>query len=660
LSRSRVGAYLILLALLLNLTNLLPVLQSPFLGDDAWRESCIRGVASLTNTTLGEISWSATKDFIRDGRWYPLVVYYYATFYYLDLFSYKATEVGFVLINILIFSYLVQLVARRKSFFLMTLLVAPIVFQFRFYHDPILSYYYLMQLEFLLLNASLIFFIWFLGNYRRVNLILSIVLFTLALLVYEAFYSFFAMYALVAYTQLGSNQKKLIIKFTAPFFLVALVNVGITLVIRAYFHTSYEGTTLSLQFWPWFTAFCKQVLASVPLSYFYSFGRSDQLLGYIEEHLLSQVLVITAFWMTLWCFAWDFTSREESKVRGERLKDLGIVGLGFWILPAILVTLSAKYQRELKWGLGYLPVYVSSFGLLMLLMMVMASMDGALKRMKRFSRRTLVIATALLGGTLVGLNFTHNNIVVQGYNDAEHYHWSLMKEALEEGLMKGLEEGSFIVFGPPVRSWDEAAFYRMYSGLTLQVVKPPGFEMDNLLGSNSYKAAFQDYLIDSGSPCVYDFMRSTVPKTKFAGYSAEFEGTQGVVVRRNVKPNNDVYRPNVFFVKYEAEARDLGYVALAHLTKLKTVDEIQVSAVADSIRIYVRTPERKANNRILISGNWIDPVSMKITGALLLGEKDLSLVAAGNKGKILEFPRALVEKGVDPNSIVATLTMFGD
>jgi hypothetical protein len=175
LSRKRLRSYLIVLSILVNLVNLLPVIQSPFLGDDAWRESCISGVASLTNTNLGEITWSVTKDFIRDGRWYPLVVYYYAAFYYLDRVYYKTVEVGLILVNIILLGYLVQLITDRKSFFLITLLVAPLFFQFRFYHDPILYYYYLMQLEFLLLVSSLIFFLWFLRNFVRLNLILSVI-----------------------------------------------------------------------------------------------------------------------------------------------------------------------------------------------------------------------------------------------------------------------------------------------------------------------------------------------------------------------------------------------------------------------------------------------------------------------------------------------------
>lgn len=217
MTRTRLRKYLIVLAVVVNIINLLPVLQSPFLGDDAWRESCIRGISSLTHADLDQICWSTVQDYIRDGRWYPLVVYYYPAFYYLDRLFYKIGEIVFVLINVLLFGYLVQLVTRNKNLFILVLLVAPLFFQFRFYHDPILSYYYLMQIEFALAEASLIFFIWHIRKPQLIKLVVSVFLFAILLLVYEAFYSFCAIYALVGYLELGASEKRKIFKLSSPF-----------------------------------------------------------------------------------------------------------------------------------------------------------------------------------------------------------------------------------------------------------------------------------------------------------------------------------------------------------------------------------------------------------------------------------------------------------
>ncbi|MFA6220719.1 MAG: hypothetical protein WC647_00245 [Desulfomonilaceae bacterium] len=657
MTRTRLRTYLIVLAVVVNIINLLPVLQSPFLGDDAWRESCIRGISSLTRADLGQICWSTVQDYIRDGRWYPLVVYYYPAFYYLDRLFYKIGEIVFVLINVLLFGYLVQLITRNKNLFVLVLLVAPLFFQFRFYHDPILSYYYLMQIEFALAEASLIFFIWYIRKPQLIKLVASVFLFAILLLVYEAFYSFCAIYALVGYLELGVSEKKKIFKLSSPFFVLVAVNLTVALVIRTMFHTSYEGTTLSLEFWPWFTAFLKQVFAAVPLSYFFSFGHLAQAWDYAGAYFLNQLVAITVLWVVLWIFNWDYLSGEDSDVSMKGIKALGVLGLGFWIFPAFLVTLSAKYQRELKWGLGYLPVYVSCFGLMMIALMFLTWVNNTLRNTRKMFRGSAMIATALIGAAVVGLNFTNNNIVVQCYNDAEHYHRSLMEKALTDGLMNGVQEGSFLTFGLPVRSWDEPAFYRMHSGLELQVVKPPGFEMDPQLGTISYRQAFKDYSVPSSSGDVYDFDLPRIPRRDFTGYSAEFQRAQGVIVHRKSAPNRDLKRPLVYFVKYEAEAKDLGYAVLAHVTKLETRSDLLQTAVADSLRVYVRIPVGKSYNDILLTGNRMDPHSMKITEAFLLKENDLNLLSSDDRGKMFEVPLGFIEGGVDPKSVVATLTM---
>jgi hypothetical protein len=198
----------------------------------------------------------------------------------------------------------------------------------------------------------------------------------------------------------------------------------------------------------------------------------------------------------------------------------------------------------------------------------------------------------------------------------------------------------------------------MHSGLTLQVVKPPGFQMDDQLGTISYKEAFQDYSIPSSKDSLYDFKRRKVPRTNFAGYSAEFQRAQGVIIRRKLKPNRGFSRPNVFFIKYEAEAKDLGYAVLGHLTRLKTSDNSSLSAVADMIRVYVNIPVGQPYNEILLTGNWINPNSLKKMGAFLFKDKDLNLVSSDEHGKLLEVPMALIEQGIDPKSVVAILTMI--
>ena len=93
------------------------------------------------------------------------------------------------------------------------------------------------------------------------------------------------------------------------------------------------------------------------------------------------------------------------------------------------------------------------------------------------------------------------------------------------------------------------------------------------------------------------------------------------------------------------------------MTKLETRSDLLQTAVADSLRVYVRIPVGKSYNDILLTGNRMDPHSMKITEAFLLKENDLNLLSSDDRGKMFEVPLGFIEGGVDPKSVVATLTM---
>jgi hypothetical protein len=656
LSRDRLITYLVLLAVLLNVLNLMPVLDSPYLGDDAWLESPLRGTLALTGMDLAQTCWNVVKDYVRDGRWYPLVVYYFAAFYYLDRYSYKALEILFVITNILLFGYLVNLLTRSRHLALMALALAPLFFQLRFYHDPILSYYYLMQVELLFIEVSLIFFILYLRRLHTAHYCLSILAFTIVVLVYEAFYAFCLMFFVVAYIELGREAGRRILRLAAPFVALTAVNAGIGLVIRSLFHPRYEGITLNVDPWAWMLAYVKQVTAAIPLSYFFLGDHSRFAVDFAGAYFSSDLIAFCCLWIILWCFIWDHSRQEPPTESHDRKKRLILLGMGFWLLPPVLVSLSTKYQRELKWGLAYLPVYVSGFGMLMLTLAAVAALHDSVRNWSLVSRRLAVMSFAVLATALAGINYTNNRIVIQAYSCAEHFPRLLMERALASNLLGAVQEGSYLVFGFPLRSWDEPAFYRMHSGLALQVVKPFTLPMDRELGTLSYREAFSDYALEAPRS-VYDFRNATVPRFRFAGYNAEFVGSEGVSVRRRLTLNTSFKRPDFFFLKYESPSKGLGYAVMGRLRRLKSCDGSNPEISADKLRVYVGIPIGTPYKSIVLTGNWVDGKSCKTCGVFRFTEKNLKLRYSDIYGKLFEVPKDLMRQCVAPGSVVATLSM---
>jgi hypothetical protein len=655
MSRRNLFVCLVFLVALVNVVNLLPLLESPYLGDDAWCESTLKGLVELSGITLPKLCWNVVMDYVRDGRWYPAVVYYYPVFYYLDLYLYKLATLLFIMSNILVFGYFVYLSTSSKSAGLIAAMLPPLFFQLRYYHDPVLSYYFLMQVEFLLIVVSLIFFWWHLRNDRGLHLVASLATYALSMLVYEAFYAFWLMHALIAYFHFGRPNYRRIVRAVLPFLLLFVLNSGLTVLLRAVFVIHYEGIHLNFALKDWVLTFVKQLVAAAPLSYYLLTHVFSDTLEYARMYFASDLFLVCAIWSITWLFTSLFCSDARVPASSANLRPLIWLGLGFWILPAPIVTLSAKYQREITWGLGYLPVYVSAFGLMMLTTFLIMQVYGSLSRFGNRVRFGILSAIGVITCLVCMINYNNNRIVIQAYNFGEHYHRALIEQALTSGLMQSVPEGSHLICDFPIRSWDGPAFYRMHAGLALQVTKPRGFPPDEQLGVTRAEKAFAAYQVP-GAPNTYKFSSARNGKCTLLNYKAEFEGLEGPVLAAREIPGRERTNRQAFLLKYEARAQGLGYAVLGRVVSLKGDNNTIAAVSSDRIYIYVGIPLGYPYWGICVAGTSADRDFFRPSRSFQLTEKDLELIQSDARGKLFKLRRAKMPREVDPRSIVVTMT----
>lgn len=649
--RNKPACLLIVFAIALNIINLFPILDSPYLGDDSWRESCLPGIIALTGLDMPRICVESVKDYIRDGRWYPLVVYYYAIFYYLTLYQYKLGVVVFVLANIILMGVLIRMLTGRQESLPVTLVLAPFFFQLRFYHDPLLSYYYLMQIGLMLIQLSVIFFIKSLRAVSSHYLTASGALYFCAVLIYEAFYPFCLIYVILAFLESRKNSIHDVVKSSLPFILIAVFNFGISLAVRIHFRTNYDGVTLNLDPFLVAVTFLKQISSAFPVSYFFLSGLSSQAMPWLTENISYSLIILILLWAMLWLSLCMNSKLSVKVLDGLRLKGAIFTGIALFLLPGLVVSLASKYQGELRWGLGYLPTYISAFGLLTLAVVIFLRVKQDVHLIGGFWKKMLLVTSTLVGVGMVGANFVGNSMVVQGYNIAEHYQRSLMEKASANGLFLSVPEGSLLALGAPVRSWDNAAFYKMHSGLTLQVVKLPGFGMDWQQGVLSYDQAFRDYSVDGADSRRYDFEKGKVPPEIFVGYSGKFKGQQGVVVDRKMKLNVDRLLPQIFFAKYAAVSKNIGYAALGHLVSVQVSDDRVVSAKCDAIRLYVKFDPNMTRYQVNISGMAFDRKNPSQPEQFFLDKREITDLGGGDSFRLLELTPGSSGKLIDANSL---------
>lgn len=590
-------------ALVFNLVFLLPLMQTPFLGDDSWCESTTRGYLALTNTSLGQFWWAVEKDYIKSGRWYPLITYYYPLFYFAGREAYKALVIGLILINVAQFGALVNSVTRSKSMAIMAMLMPPLFFQLRLYHDPILSYYGLMQVEASLILGSLSFFARYLATTKEVWLVGSVTLYGLNLLTYEAFYGIIAAHALLAFHQWREWSSRKITKTLLPFIALAAANILVMLALRSFYTVQYSGNQLNLTASTWGLTFAKQAIGALPLSYFMSFPENvGVIFADMSPGALAFIGIASVALCVLVC-GW-FKGRPRAKNQSKGLAVLGILGLSLWITPCIIVSGAVKYQQELKWGLAYLPVYISYFGCMMLVLAGMEYLRQILQHRPQI-RTVVSVASGASLACVFTLNYALNLHIVAAYRNAELRPRLLVETALRNGLLQSAPRGSYLICGLPIRAWDTPAFYKMHSGRSLQVVREGALDIDQQLCTLHIGEAFGRFR-RLGDPTILDFEQGTQTRPVFAGYTLRFDGLQGPILELTKTSAVTSAPPDVFFLTYASPKEGSGMVVLARVKKLKANNERILSAAAETLSIFLESQDQNQPKKMQLCGQLID------------------------------------------------------
>jgi hypothetical protein len=168
---------------------------------------------------------------------------------------------------------------------------------------------------------------------------------------------------------------------------------------------TYPGTRVSPSFLA-IRALFNQMTGALPTIYAI-FGRSDLFTGadLVSDRFFSWPGILIAsvgFWLYLVRSA---RMDPSPSPRGVSV-DLILLGGSLWFLPSLLISASAKYQADIhRPGLAYLPVYLSYFGVALLMALI-------LEQGKRRKAQAMVFAFLAI------FAFSSNRIAAQRLNAA--------------------------------------------------------------------------------------------------------------------------------------------------------------------------------------------------------------------------------------------------
>jgi hypothetical protein len=182
----------------------------------------------------------------------------------------------------------------------------------------------------------------------------SIATYVLAASCYETVYLLCILHLIVAWWK---RSFAIALRKAAPFIAIGVALCAVELATLWSAHVAgTERYPVSLSGGSYLRTLVDQLTAAVPLVYLLSEAQNQRwppaLFANLQSGLVAVLLLVWFVGLTF--VIWKAMSQRATPKTKETIP----FGLTLWIVPALLIALPAKYQHELHFGLGYLPVFL--------------------------------------------------------------------------------------------------------------------------------------------------------------------------------------------------------------------------------------------------------------------------------------------------------------
>ena len=184
----------------------------------------------------------------------------------------------------------------------------------------------------------------------------------------------------------------------------------------------------------------------------------------------------------------------RKKLSGKTLGGLALLGLGLWGAPALLLSLSERYQQPeaITWKWGYIPAAASSIGLGLLLAAGIAALGGVLARLPKVPSYLLRAVVAVVLAAAIGANGAYTRACLRTHHAENLKGYNFFADTIRAGLADEVTADDVILCNENV--WDtntqaETNFFCRFANRQLYA------QMPGLPLPDSYSAlyAYQTY-----------------------------------------------------------------------------------------------------------------------------------------------------------------------
>ena len=438
---------------------LFPLLGSGFIGDDAYN-SLIKGLLISTGAPFWEHIFSETVGWAtQTGRIFPFMLIYSYGLYAItqDLVFIKVLTLLVILLDLFLFFKIVKSLTKNEDFSYLCTFILPLFFQFRWFHDPILSFTFLVPLMCLLLFSSTLYLIAYLENGKRNSLVLATLIYLLGILTYELTYSFLFVYIGII---LFNVERKRAIKFILYVGFLTLIHIAsskylIHLRVADHGVSAYPGSSFNLDIMKVIEAFYIQLTATIPLSWKFAEAPFHQKFYKIGL----ENLIIYSLFATLFCKA--ILRFDYSMINRKNLYKCMAFSFFAFTAPALAIALSGHQQELLDSGFGYAytPVFIQYFGLAVFTIMLLIFIKNKFHNYKKIVFLFIWILIFSIGT----ITREENILIVEKSNQFYKYPRDLLGKSFDSDLFADVTQKDLLIRFQRYPS-DYYLFYNLKSG----------------------------------------------------------------------------------------------------------------------------------------------------------------------------------------------------
>ncbi len=435
-----------------------------------------RGREILEECSFTDIIIERQNAWIARGRFSPVALIWSYIIYYVftDFQLYELFLIFLTILDVIFFGKLVEMLLNSKKCKLYAMFGISLFFQvYSTYHNTLTGYAGLLQISVLLTFAELIFLYQYLQNDQKKFLLFSIVFQIASVMVYE--FNYFNIF-LVLCVLLIRNKKiwssfKIICVYSIPLVIVGSYSVYINFLSKQT-NTIYGGSEIHFHIMKIAETLLKQLLATIPL---FNFFQNKE--GVLSGNLLMDLTLLDFGTLALFILIAVLIVRKFKEEQIAKIdQKVFWFALILYLSPAILPSMTTKYQDELVWGIAHIAVFEQYFGLCLLLLLSFIKVFNGFQKICKnrvyISIFKIIIFSCMFSVCIVNLAVEHRYILY--LQSAVKFPKAALVHALKNDILQDMKEEDILLV-PQAAPYDSSAFYSQQTGKKVHAYTLDGF-----------------------------------------------------------------------------------------------------------------------------------------------------------------------------------------